>query len=492
MKKTVLVLFIVLAVIVSCDRFSRDFAPVMTRAEFVENFNSKATNYLQEGNTNGLMSFFDNGYKNGLTDVLEIFSRDWSNQAIITVEELSQTRQIATFTAYEITISDEESEIADVSWIDYLSEVSPGVFLWVGNGKTVQEVEFIEGFNVNAKTYLLESKIEDLMNLYSNNYMNDGSDRNDMELLFNPETPIEWTTNVVLQATDYGRTAYRIVLKDEVAGVDTTWVDYVGVSGEEYLWVGNQDEGDPEKFSRVVFAQGFTGLDCQSCPLSSNRLKEIAKKYPENFVYIKYHSGNTSFGDSLILYNRFRDEVVYYGAFSNPAATFQGEALISGTNNLNSYQTSVERLLKETPELRLNDLQFAVNNRTITGSVSINFTQLDTEHLYLHYAVIEKIVEGAKNSYANPPTDADNVVRGRGRHLMVNLTSGSTVNFDLLSQKPLVYPSGASRDMYVVVWVQRMINDDGVRHMEDKILDVIKKDIPVSKADYRYKTTKTK
>ena len=306
-------------------------------------------------------------------------------------------------------------------------------------GITIEE--FVQLFETTGTLYLKENNIPSLMNFYSNNYLNDGMSKSGIQNFFSSH---DWTENAEISLSNYtnSNSSFYVTIKDQ--SIDTTWVDYIRPESEKYVWIGNQISGieDSEYF---VISQSFTYITCQNCPLAAVKLQEVESIYPYNFIYLKYH-----INDALSLYNRFNDEWMYYGQPNPPHTVFQGRITLSGTSQLDSYQPIVDGLMQENPELAIENLSYTVSDRTVEGSVDIDFKEVNTENLYLHYLIYEKERE-EQYVYGGRPY-VSNVVRARGMHLLENVENQASYSFELLS--PVDIPD----DGYLVVWVQRMAN----------------------------------
>ena len=323
---------------------------------------------------------------------------------------------------------------------------------------TIQE--FVQIFNTNSTNYLKNNNISAIMNYFSDDYLNNGIIKNDISAYF---ISINWTQEALINITPYSSAgklfAYNFNIKDTGNSIDTTWVDYLKFESGKYIWSGNQTQAI-ENPKQVVLAQAMTALNCPSCPYSEQKLHFLETLYPNSFIFLEYH-----FFDSLSVYNNFNDERIYYNITSTPMVVFQGQTKIAGGTqaSLDLYQPVVESFLNQDAEINIKNLEFTVENNTVTGSVVLNFDQIKTDNLYIHYAIYEK--ETTAMNYINEP--ASHVVRARGKHLLENLQNNSQINFELTSTKYL------DSDTYLVIWVQRMMNLNS-QHENDKIFNAIK------------------
>jgi hypothetical protein len=184
-----------------------------------------------------------------------------------------------------------------------------------------------------------------------------------------------------------------------------------------------------------------------NCPNVSNALSDIADAFPDNFIYLKYHTAN----DSLALYDNFLLERTYYDLPTvQPITIFQGQTIILGGTqaNIERYPQIVSDLLSQEAEITLEILESSVTGRSVSGIVALNFYALDTTNLYLYVVVYEK--ETTAPYIFQPALNAKNVVRGRHSQPLTNIVSGQRVNFTLETQRHLAH------DTYIVVWVQRI------------------------------------
>ena len=216
------------------------------------------------------------------------------------------------------------------------------------------------------------------------------------------------------------------------------------------------------KEGKVIIAQAFTQLTCQSCPNSEAVLNDILQDNPNNFIVLKYHVN-----DSLATYSQPTIEFSYYGLQVMPTVIFDGRNKIVGASDtaLNSYQAIADNMLAEEPELFLEIEFYEVLGQTVSGSVNISFdNNLDLDNLYLYYLVYEEETEAL--NHANQK--ATKVVRERKRMILENLENNSVHNFSLESSY------FHDTDLYLVVWVQRIVNTSSQNTETDKIYNAVK------------------
>jgi len=325
--------------------------------------------------------------------------------------------------------------------------------------------EFIYQFSTSATRLLINGAIDSLVVFYSAYYKNNGFRQDDVIKFFDSK---EWTEQAKISISQQSRSntiTFGVEIKDAGIPFDTTWVDVARLESGKFVWYGNQT--DPIVMPKqVVVAQVLTSLDCSACPTVKRRLLELQESFQERLIFLKYHT-RFVLPDSLALYDDFREEAVYYGSpATRPIAIFQGEIIRGGSPaDMEQYYGIIQRFASEYAEVKLSNLTHSVNNRTITGSVVLNFADLNTENLYLHYAVYEKETNAVY--LRDRDVRAGHVVRGRGLQALNDYKDGEAVNFEFVSERFL------DDDTYLVVWVQRMQNLDR-RTDSDRILNAIK------------------
>jgi hypothetical protein len=453
----------------SCDRFDNTFPVKISEdvliAEFILDFNEKATGYLRANEIDDVLSYFSEDYLNSgftVSDLIDFFFSvaEWSSEAQIEAKAIigSGNRR-----AFNLSVTDNTD--VDSTWVDYVAKIGDQ-YKWVGNRQLIAVEEFLVFFQEEATNYLRDNDIDNVLCFFSDDYLNSGITKDDLADFFNS---ISWSPEAIIEVSSARNrnTSYTISVLDAVSDVDSTWVDYVEYTNEQFLWVGNKQT----MIELVVLAQSFTALSCRFCPDASGRLHEIESIYPDNFIFIDYHNG-----DSLSVYNNFAEEVTYYrdsiGQLNMPTVVFQGQTIIRGAgSNINRYLPTVQTLLAVEPEIGIQIIEHSVVNRDITGSVKIVFNPdkppTSSDNLYLYYLVYQREVPGAIYQYDTSKT-ASRVVRARGSVPIVSLESDQVIQFSLASTKHL------TQDTFLLVWVQK-IADIGTWSADDKILNAVRK-----------------
>jgi len=319
--------------------------------------------------------------------------------------------------------------------------------------------EFVDEFRITAGNALRENNIPLFMSFFSDSYLNNGIDRDSLAYFIADREWSEETLMIVSPAIG-SRTRFSMTVQDN--GFVHRWSDVLRLESGRYIWYGNQlNHLEPRQ---VVLAQVFTALQCINCPNASDALHAISEVFPDNFIYLKYHVDR----DSLSLYDSFADERRYYNANVQPIVVFQGQRRIMGGTpaQTGQYAQIVQDLLIQEAAISMDDLRHSVNNRTITGSVVLNYAALNTNNLYLFYAVYEKETTAYYQVGPSAGMLATNVVRGRGSQ-PINPVSGQRIHFELEAQRYL------DDDTYLVVWVQS-IEDINSQSPQDAILSAVR------------------
>jgi len=321
--------------------------------------------------------------------------------------------------------------------------------------------EFVVNFSQQANIKLKNNDINALMDYYSDSYLNDGLNKDDMRAFFMSQNWTDSTMLFIEKVFNNKPFAYNFNLTDSTIHYNKNWVDYLQKINDKWFWVGNK-ENETEIPQKVVIAQAFTQLTCQSCPNSEAVLNDILQDNPNNFIVLKYHVN-----DSLATYSQPTIEFSYYGLQTMPTVIFDGRNKIVGASDtaLNSYQAIADNMLAEEPELFLEIEFYEVLGQTVSGSVNISFdNNLDLDNLYLYYLVYEEETEAL--NHANQK--ATKVVRERKRMILENLENNSVHNFSLESSY------FHDTDLYLVVWVQRIVNTSSQNTETDKIYNAVK------------------
>ncbi|MCL1826729.1 MAG: hypothetical protein FWG20_01690 [Candidatus Cloacimonetes bacterium] len=318
--------------------------------------------------------------------------------------------------------------------------------------------EFEEAFIEAANTGLKSNNNSFIKEYYAQRYYNKEIGNSSIFDIYSQEA---WSENVALTMQETSHYEYSLTLTD--TDFEYTWEDRIARNGYKYEW-----RGIPDDSPNLVIAQSLTFLTCTYCPTAKLKLMEILDDYPSQFLYLSYHSDED---DPFSIYNKFEFERDYWHRPVAPYVMFQGRNGYqgAGSSNLNRYRQDVETFIEETFELEISWLEGAIyDSQTISGLLTVSFTTLNQDNLYLFYVVYEKETE---HTYLyNQGVHASNVVRGRGYHRLDSITSGRDIHFTFESVEILNDVS----ENYLVVWIQR-IADLQNHQAGDKILNAKQK-----------------
>ena len=479
MKKILFIVLVVLVTLIGCDRFERDFTSAERQTDFEKRFVEDGTEYLRANDHDSFLDFYSSAYlnngisKDGIVDF--ITSHTWTPDAEVLLSPEGS--------GYRVTLRDTAIDV-DSTWVD-LTALEVYVYRFRGNQDpiTLQSRRAFElSFASDGSGYLKDGEIDTFMDYYSDEYLNNGQEKEDLEALFEGNT---WGADAEIIVTPEGA-GYRVVFNN--AGDEVfSWIDVIALEGDNVRWVGNQQR---VRSSLLVIAQGFTGLWCTSCPDAATAYSNLEAMFPDNFVYLKYHLDIRQ--DSLVLYNEYREEQNYYGTPNTivaPVAIYQGETRVNAAGSpaaIRAQEVIVRNLILQEAEIELENLNFTIHETrkprdTVKGSVQLRFSDLDTSNLYLFYTVYQKETTATYN-YA-PSIYAKNVVRARGHHKLLDLADGDIVEFELESAEFATRPGRPNPEYrsfadntYIVVWVQRIENIDS-RQDGDRILNAVKQNL---------------
>ena len=131
MKTKIILILSIAWLLLSCDRFDREFSPQVTINEFTESFVNSGKELLTNGDIAGFMAFYSSEYLNNgttKTDLENYFLLyDWSESVIISLSQISTL-------SFNVTISDATIDVHD-TWVDF-ARMESGNYFWIGNGST--------------------------------------------------------------------------------------------------------------------------------------------------------------------------------------------------------------------------------------------------------------------------------------------------------------------------------------------------------------------
>ncbi len=273
------------------------------------------------------------------------------------------------------------------------------------------------------------NNMEPLAGLYHEDYLHNGVNKSERMawiagfMLDNPNVAFQ-ISDPAQQILDENHAviSWRLkVLNGEIILADSLFVgENVVRENESWLIEGNK-VCTGANTQQMVIAEYFTSRSCPNCPPAEAKLQALQAQYPQNFIYLEHHV-------SMELAIPGETTHMYYQAWSQPSAVFQGTEKVVGSadNALSEYQAIVDALvLVEKP------ITYEIKNvdqvgNTLSAEVKLNpQIQLDQSDLVLNYVLISD--EHEYTNYAGQPLH--NVVRAKG--------SMSLAEVDLQEDLPL-------------------------------------------------------
>jgi hypothetical protein len=192
----------------------------------------------------------------------------------------------------------------------------------------------------------------------------------------------------------------------------------------------------PNFGKQLVIAEYFTFRTCPNCPPSEAKLYALQNQYPDNFLYLEHHV-------TMELAVPGDNTHMYYQAWSQPSAVFQGEEKVNGSAdaNLSQYQSIVDQLVTVDEPISYQIISSSVNGNELSGTVRLTpKIQLDDTDLVLNYVIISD--EDFYTNVAGEPLH--NVVRAKGSHSIEGVDLNLDIPFSLST-------AGAFPDEYTLV-----------------------------------------
>ena len=322
--------------------------------------------------------------------------------------------------------------------------------------------QFLEHFATKVEDGILFDDVASIMNYYSDEYLNDGAEKLDMQSLYDSlasASPESVAIEIdILSEFDY-KVSYRIM----TAGVDTTIIDYAQAQRDSFLFIGNQiAPAVPQK----VLVEVITGTWCSNCHYAEEALQQLKQEYGDDFYFIEYH-WNDGLDVGAI------EVIEYYNmSYSAPQSMFQGQVKVTGGggDTYDQYHNTITTFFDQNALAELKNFSYTISD-TLSGQVTIRKDySLPMEDLYIKYALVEK-VSSVINPYTGRP--CEQVVIAKGMKNISEEDFSNPISFKL------GMPSTVPDDIVLYVWLQTL--EDPYNADTCKIYNVIEEDILLEK-----------
>ncbi|RLC51721.1 MAG: hypothetical protein DRH79_05785 [Candidatus Cloacimonadota bacterium] len=312
-------------------------------------------------------------------------------------------------------------------------------------------IEFFNTFADSIATF--PANIPGIMTLYHDDYSNNGTTKQDMEDFYTSFTLIN--TPITLSATLIDTTLNNEIewrlIATELSGtvfMDTTFTDVLLPTGDSFLFYGNQAD------MKNIVVELFTGQWCTYCPNAEDALHNLKIQYGSRISYVEYH-----FNDYLASNT---SPITYYPVTGFPFCIVNGNALsFVGAETVEEAQDNIENamipLLQEQPLISLSDLQAAVTDTLLTGSIKI---ELDTSLTSYNLKLVAVLLDDSNDQYLNHHGDPHlNIALHRTTLDISSHDLSEPVTFEIqnLDDLPVWYinnNAGLPDDLSLVIWIQ--------------------------------------
>ena len=321
--------------------------------------------------------------------------------------------------------------------------------------------QYLERFATHVEYGILLDDVASIMTYYSDNYLNDGAEKPDMQSLYDSfaaASPDSIAVAIdILFEFDY-KVSYRIMTAD----VDTTIIDYVQAQLDSFLFIGDQVTPPvPQK----VLVEVITGTWCTNCHYAEEALQQLKQEYGDSLYYIEYHWNDVLDVGAI-------DVMQYYNmSHSAPQAMFQGQVNVTtgGTETYDQYLNTFTYFSVQDAHAKILDFSYILTD-TLSGQITIDKDDiLPLEDLYLKYTLVEK--ESSVTGDTGRP--CEQVVIAKAMKYIGDEDFSDPISFKL------GLPSTVPDDIVLYVWLQNL--EDPYNPDTCKIYNVIEEDILLEK-----------
>ncbi len=202
---------------------------------------------------------------------------------------------------------------------------------------------------------------------------------------------------------------------------------------------------DPGHFSKktqgkVVLAELFTGAECPPCAGADAAFDALSEYFPRNDVAILEYHLHIPAPDPMTNPDTFARYKFYGGNFGTPTVILEGKEKITGggpkyvaSNRFNIYKYSIDKYLKEKPEIKFTGTAVQSGNEVKVNLLLKKEKELD-KNFSLHIALVEKSIhfEGSNGVTKHIFVVRDLLNGAKGNPLTFNNDSESlSESFDL-------------------------------------------------------------
>lgn len=302
-------------------------------------------------------------------------------------------------------------------------------------------VDHLTLFSQSLRETLQSGDIDTILDFYSEDYLNDGLVKEDIESYYNGLSEnVTEELNVEIVSSNSVQLSFTYQIIDVGASIDTLIVEYTLDKSANYLFIGNQQTPVVSEDKRVL-VELFTATWCPNCPYVEAALYNLKQLYGNRMYYIEYHiQDQLAFGHNDILN-------YYQLPPSLPVGITQGNLKITGGSAANSfaeYDFAVSQFLDQTAEFQFEDFSYEITGNILSFSIQIATELTESPDLQLRYALIEK--ETTVNNAQGQP--CRNVV----------ITKGSVpISVDLFNElvtEEFLIPDFSFSNPRLTVWLQ--------------------------------------
>ncbi len=448
MKRLFLLVVAVLLALSGCDRFDNEFDKNLT--DFFDDLSDAVASIRTADDLSALMQYYDNDYMNdgqSYSDMLSLFAQNYGDY------QYQSTVQIQKY---------QEGEVSILKWVLYLDAINidgyntvtmtdyvrkiNGEFKFVGNGAVESFSDRQAAYFTDLLDAIVANDFTSLEYFFTDDYYNNGVDRDSLFGLFDDMSPSLGVDYEVLDHDEY-ESKFVYELTENSTGYTLRVDDTYTVVGGEYRFCGNGNEA-PDTSKQKVLVELFTGTWCPNCPTSEEALHDLKELYGDIFYYVEYHISDSYDG----FYDDNDDLLDYYlGSIECPTAVFQGQLVKNGgISNQSQYETPLldYASINAQAEISKATAKWGATEQELSVWLDYSLDEyFDDTDLYLRYAIIEETAQSNSGGYYH------NAVLWKGKNPIDEL-----MGYDGGTGYSLVinYEGDMPDDAVLVMWLQTM------------------------------------
>ena len=281
-----------------------------------------------------------------------------------------------------------------------------------------------------ALTQITASDVSAIEAMYSDDYLHNGINKADRVAWISSFLSESGTIYEVLalnaQSTDAENAVvnWRLkVTRNSSVLADSSFIgETIRKEGDNWVLKGNS-VCIPNLGKQLVIAEYFTFRTCPNCPPSEAKLQALQAQYPQNFIYLEHHV-------NMELAIPGETTHMYYQAWSQPSAVFQGTEKVDGSSasNLAQFESIVEAYTQVDEPITYDLINIAMAGNNLSGKVSLTpRMDIDFSDVVLNYVIISD--EYTYTNNAGQPLH--NVVRAKGSHSLAGVDLSQPIPFSL-------------------------------------------------------------